>query len=255
LANLLSTKQLLELLNIDRTTVYRMLKDGRLNGIKVGNQWRFSRDEVDALLSGSAHGSREATGGKAKAPGVPEPEEAEPVPVKCIQAMQEVFAEVLGIGAITTDLDGQPITNISNSCRFCQLILASDTGRRACGQSWRKLAAVPNSKGFSLCHAGLQYAKAVVEINGKASAALITGQFYAKTPDPVEESSRIRTLAEKHDIPLADLQMAAQSLPVLSERTRSHIEKWLQKEARVIEEFSSERNQLMTRYQPHLVRI
>jgi excisionase family DNA binding protein len=51
---LLTTKQLQELLSIDRTTVYRMLKDGRLTGIKVGTQWRFSRDEVDALLSGSS---------------------------------------------------------------------------------------------------------------------------------------------------------------------------------------------------------
>jgi excisionase family DNA binding protein len=247
LTNLLSTKQLLEILNIDRTTVYRMLKDGRLNGIKVGNQWRFSHDEVEAILSGNTHHSREESPEEPVV--ITESDSAKNLPVKCIQAMQEVFAEVLGVGAITTNLDGYPITNISNSCRFCQLILASDSGQQACRTSWKEIAASPRGTGFSECHAGLQYAKAVVEINGQSSATLIAGQFYAQTPDPEKETHRIERLASKHNISLDDLQMAAQSLPVLSERTRSHIEKWLQKEARVIEEFSSERTRIVSRSQ------
>ncbi len=48
----LTAKQVQELLHVDRTTIYRMLKDGRLTGIKVGQQWRFSASEVDDLLAG-----------------------------------------------------------------------------------------------------------------------------------------------------------------------------------------------------------
>ena len=36
--NLLTAKEVQELLSVDRTTIYRMLKDGRLKGVKVGNQ-------------------------------------------------------------------------------------------------------------------------------------------------------------------------------------------------------------------------
>ncbi|MCA9936705.1 MAG: helix-turn-helix domain-containing protein [Anaerolineales bacterium] len=48
--DLLTTKQVQDLLQVDRTTVYRMLKDGRITGVKVGQQWRFHRQEVENLL-------------------------------------------------------------------------------------------------------------------------------------------------------------------------------------------------------------
>ena len=48
--DLLTTRQLQELLQVDRVTIYRMLSDGRLTGFKVGGQWRFSRHEIEKWL-------------------------------------------------------------------------------------------------------------------------------------------------------------------------------------------------------------
>ncbi|HEX9074887.1 MAG TPA: helix-turn-helix domain-containing protein, partial [Anaerolineae bacterium] len=48
--DLLTTKQLMDLLHLDRTTIYRMLNDGRLPGVRVGGQWRFSRQTIDGWL-------------------------------------------------------------------------------------------------------------------------------------------------------------------------------------------------------------
>lgn len=45
--DLLTTRQLQDLLRVDRITIYRMLNDGRLRGFKVGGQWRFSPREVE----------------------------------------------------------------------------------------------------------------------------------------------------------------------------------------------------------------
>ena len=50
--NFLTTKQVQDLFKIDRITVYRMLQDGRLKGVKIGNQWRFPQREVEKFLSG-----------------------------------------------------------------------------------------------------------------------------------------------------------------------------------------------------------
>ena len=47
---LLTTRQVQELLRVDRITVYRMLNDGRLKGVKIGQQWRFPAREVERLL-------------------------------------------------------------------------------------------------------------------------------------------------------------------------------------------------------------
>ena len=47
---LLTTRQLQDLLQVDRITIYRMLSDGRLQGFKVGGQWRFSRHAIERWL-------------------------------------------------------------------------------------------------------------------------------------------------------------------------------------------------------------
>ena len=39
-----------QLLRIDKSTVYRMAEDGRLPGFKVGRQWRFKPEDVEAAL-------------------------------------------------------------------------------------------------------------------------------------------------------------------------------------------------------------
>ena len=37
---LLTTRELEELLQLDRVTIYRMVKDGELPALRVGGQWR-----------------------------------------------------------------------------------------------------------------------------------------------------------------------------------------------------------------------
>ena len=178
MTDLLTTKQLLELLQLDRTTVYRMLREGRLPGFKVGGQWRFSRQEIEGWL-------REQ--GRA----VPSPEESSPpikpsaevLPLDCIQPIQDIFAEALNIGAVMTRLDGQPITEISNCSPFCRLILSSPRGRERCIGSWRALAGqVDRTPRLHTCHAGLMYARGRVEVADEFVAMSFMGQFVNARP-------------------------------------------------------------------------
>ena len=46
----LTTREMQDLINVDRSTVYRMAEDGRLPGIKVGRQWRFPAARVAEQL-------------------------------------------------------------------------------------------------------------------------------------------------------------------------------------------------------------
>ena len=50
MATLLTTKDLQALIHVDKSTIYRMAEDGRLPAIKVGRQWRFPADGIQALL-------------------------------------------------------------------------------------------------------------------------------------------------------------------------------------------------------------
>jgi excisionase family DNA binding protein len=240
---LLTAKQVQDLLKVDRTTIYRMLNDGRLTGVKVGHQWRFSSQDVKALLAGDqplANASTEAISASLLTV----------LPLHCIQPVQNVFAEIANIGSVTTAPNGEPLTKISNSCQFCNLILASESGRKACVASWRKLgeqsAAQPE---FSTCHAGLQYARARIEINGELAAMLIAGQFYTSEAERETARKQLLSLAKAHGIDADLLNTAVQDIQILDARSREKLSYWLRSVAHTFEDIGGERAELMSRLQ------
>ncbi len=240
--DLLTTKQVQDYLQIDRTTVYRMLKDGRLTGVKVGQQWRFLREEVEVFRGGADLSLKK------------EDKDAASVDVSLpcrTQLVQDVFAELAEVGAVTTALNGEPLTDISNVSDFCGQILASSSGRQACIASWRELGKKNEGRRprFISCHAGLQYARARIEVEDQFAAMLIAGQFYADTPDPKEEKARVEQLAKAHTLDADALLNAAQSLPVLDERIRDRIGEWLEKVAHTFEAIRREHLNLINRLQ------
>lgn len=237
MSDLLTSREVQEMLKVDRTTIYRMLKDGRLTGVKVGHRWRFEREELEAILAGAQ-----------ETPPTTSPHE--PLPLESLQAIQDVCADIAEMGALTTDTDGLPLTEISHPTRFCQMILLTPSGWRACVDSWRKLSRqVEEESGFATCHAGLQFARGRIEVDGRHSANLVAGHFYTKPPDPAEISQRIHYLAEKHGLNEAELAAAHAEIPVLDDFKRDKIEKWLKKVSQTFSRISNERATMSDRLQ------
>ena len=170
------------------------------------------------------------------------------LPLHCMQPVQDVFAEIAEVGAVTTDREGNPLTLISNSCGFCKLILGSEEGRQACVASWHRLAeqkdAAPE---FVTCHAGLQYSRARIEVEGELIAILIAGQFYIREPEAEEENERLRVLSQKYHIDEALLIQASKQISVLDTRKTPQISGWLERVALTFEQISSERANLTSR--------
>ncbi len=50
---LLTVVEVADLLRINKSTVYRMAKQGRLPATRVGRQWRFRKSVLDGLLEPS----------------------------------------------------------------------------------------------------------------------------------------------------------------------------------------------------------
>ncbi len=46
----LTTDEVLAYLQVNRTTVYRLIKAGKIPAVKVGRQWRFRKTDIDAWL-------------------------------------------------------------------------------------------------------------------------------------------------------------------------------------------------------------
>lgn len=242
--DLLTAREVQDLLKLDRTTVYRMLKDGRLAGVKVGQQWRFRRREVEALLDGGAPLPQTP-----EPPPTPEfpphdrPAALSPLPLHCVQAIQDVFADLTRVGAVTTAPDGRPLTEISNGCRFCALLQASEGGRAACQASWRALAQrTERQPQIAACHAGLNYVHARIEVGGAAAAMLIAGQFRLDDT-PID----VQRLARDYGIDAGALAMALDDITIIDARTRKQLGAWLQKVARTFEQIGGERAAMMSR--------
>jgi excisionase family DNA binding protein len=47
---ILNVAELSEYLRIHKTTIYRMLREGRLPGFRIGSDWRFSVEAIDQWL-------------------------------------------------------------------------------------------------------------------------------------------------------------------------------------------------------------
>jgi excisionase family DNA binding protein len=240
-SDLLTIRQLQDLLQLDRTTIYRMLKDGRLQGIKVGGRWRFERSAIEAWL-------RAADSSIARAGGTTGGGQEAALPLHCIQIIQDVFAEIIGVGAVTTGIDGEPLTEISNPQPFCQEILSTERGRLACVQSWRELAEAQGHPGaFYRCHAGLEYGCAHIQVRERDTNLIIAGQFYSEPPDGEEQARRLEHVEDELGLEPGRLHLLAETIPVLEPRVRGKLGIWLERVANSFCQIGQERLDLISR--------
>jgi excisionase family DNA binding protein len=64
----LTTDEVLEYLQVNLRTVYRLIKAGKIPAVRVGRQWRFRKRDIDGWLD-----SQRPRGGTRAAPAAPEP--------------------------------------------------------------------------------------------------------------------------------------------------------------------------------------
>jgi excisionase family DNA binding protein len=134
--SLLSARQVQTMLGVDRSTVYRMAEDGRLPAVKVGRQWRFPADRIEAVLRVDA--------APRPAPGR-EPAAAVPVPVaapstEVAASVAQIAADLLGVMMVVTDMDGRPITEVANPCPWFAERSDDPDLLDACVTEWQQLA-------------------------------------------------------------------------------------------------------------------
>lgn len=241
---------------MDRITIYRMLGDGRLHGFKVGGQWRFSRQAIEGWLQVQQAGLEAAGPPEISAAGEHLPPSPETLPLSCVQAIQDIFAQALGIAAVTTAMDGTPLAPVSNSCPFCALILDTTAGQQRCIGSWRAAAAQPgpvlsraegSAPQFATCHTGLRYAWQCVEVEGHFVAAVHAGQFLDLPADGEGQPAHLAELAAATGLQVQDLQAALVSVPVLGRERQQQVSHLLQRVASTFSEIGAERLNLLGR--------
>lgn len=123
---LLTARQVQDLLDVDKSTVYRMAGDGRLPAVKVGRQWRFPADEIQRILHLGPHAEF--------------PEGEPEIDAGTAQTIIDLAALAAGVMMVVTDADGTPITAVANPCpRFLEASEDPES-TEACVTEWRALA-------------------------------------------------------------------------------------------------------------------
>jgi len=64
----LTTEEVLEYLQVNLRTVYRLIKAGRIPAVRVGRQWRFRKRDIDAWLETQRPRSARAVGSATRLP-------------------------------------------------------------------------------------------------------------------------------------------------------------------------------------------
>lgn len=153
--DLLTARQVQQLLHIDRSTVYRMANDGRLAAIRVGRQLRFPAEQLDDLLHiGST---------------------AEAIDPVVAQTCIDMAAELLGVTMAVTDMQGRPLTAIANPSPWFIDHQDSDS-LRDCLREWRAMADDPDlAPRFVTASPGFDCARAFIRSGSSLVGMVLAG--------------------------------------------------------------------------------
>jgi hypothetical protein len=103
--------------------------------VKVGRQWRFPADRIEAALRVSPAPRPSSTAGSSPAhrsAAVPSTEVA--------ASVAQLAADLLGVMMVVTDMDGRPITEVANPCPWFAERADEPDLLDACVAEWQQLA-------------------------------------------------------------------------------------------------------------------
>ena len=236
--NFFTTKQVQDLFKIDRITVYRMLQDGRLKGIKIGNQWRFPQREVEKLLNGENVDLTVDT----------DPESD--FPIHCLQTIQDLFTSVSDCSAVILDQKGQRVTQISQPGPICNLLMTTAKGREICEISWQKIAEQAQGRDeLFTFFAGLKFFGSVILTQNKKQGVFLAGEFYLDSVDIAAEQESLREIARICGIEEQEIINAYHQVPHLSVAEQQHLALQPAAAANAVESILNQRNVFMERLQ------
>ena len=243
MANFLTTRQLQDLLQVDRTTIYRMAESGRIPALKVGSQWRFPHQQVESWLRTqhiAVDGHAEQTMAELSM------DLDRLLPVECVQQIQDAFADALGVMIVVADLEGRHVTRPSHACGLYAVAAASPLAQRRCQEMWARLGRMPSLRPtFVESHLGLLCARGLIRVGSELKAMVVAGGIAPPGWPPQE----------------AQIQQIAANLELSPVLIRSHIHEvfdvgpadmpkllaFVQRIADIIAHILTERSQLFTK--------
>jgi excisionase family DNA binding protein len=189
----LTTRDLQELIRVDKSTIYRMAEAGRLPAVKVGRQWRFPEEAVLSWLGAVAPPGGEAVNA---APGL-----ADLVPAALAQSVADLAADAMGVMVVITDMEGAPLTSIANPCGLVDAMAQEETLLPRCIETWKHYGTVPDLvPRFGPSEFGFLCARAFVRRGVELMGMVIAGGVAPDDWPP--DDATVRSIADTFGTPI-----------------------------------------------------
>jgi excisionase family DNA binding protein len=240
--NFFTTRELQTMLQVDRTTIYRMADAGRIPALKVGNQWRFPRLAVERWLAADAADAPDSSvAGKAVRPDI-----RTLFPLECVQQIQDLMADALGVMVLVADLDGRPITAPSHPCGLYLALDATPVAQRRCVELWARMGQAPSlHPTWVESDAGLLLARGLIRVGSELGAMLIAGGVAPAEWPPSE--AKLDALAQQLEIDRGLLDRHIHEVFHLDEQEQARVLGFVQRMADVVAHILSERRVLFSK--------
>lgn len=245
MSDMLTAKEVQSILQVDRSTVYRMAEDGRLPAVKVGKQWRFPARQIQRQF--------ELPPAPAAVPSSPTPAAApdagnlaELLPLECVQLIQNSFADLLGVMLVITDMNGNPITRPSHTCGLFDVISQIPNEVQKCIKSWHKLAhTIELEPAFSPSHLGLMCSRAMIRVGGELCGMVVAGCAAPEAWPPT--GKELEAMAAEIGVAPAQLAPHLDDVFYLDQARQRQVLVTLQRLAAIVAHVVNERQSLLGR--------
>ena len=243
MTSLLTAKELQEILQVDRSTIYRMAESGRLPAIKVGRQWRFPSDRITSWL-----GTPEAPRGDVIEVESPTPNGSlsSLLPGEYVDSMAELLGQLLGVMVVVTDMDGRPISKAANPCGLFEAINENDDAVARCVVSWKQLAdQIDLQPRFAPSHMGLLCARSYLRVGTELKGMVLVGGIAPDSwpPSPAE----LDGIAEAFGAPPELVRHRVHEVFQLDEEGRQRVLSFLPRMAQMLSQIATERTNHLAR--------
>ncbi len=253
MTDMLTAKDVQELLQVDRSTVYRMAEAGRLPAIKVGKQWRFPAAQIQEWMATQMGAPVSLTAiMPALTQSQPLPKSngngglAELLPLQCVQLIQDSHADLLGVMLVITDMQGIPITQPSRPCGLFTAINKKPDAVQRCISSWHDLGqTLTIEPAFHMSHLGLLCARGLIRVGTELQGMVVAG---CVTPDvwPPSEDE-VKQMAAEFGVAPTLLKPRLHEVFHLDEDQKTAVLSSVQRVANIVAHIVDERQELLGR--------
>lgn len=187
---LLRTRQVQQLLQVDRTTIYRMVESGRLPAIRVGKQWRFPQPEIERWLRENALALAAVAAPEGVVP-TPAHTLREVLPLACCELVLDAFADALGSLLVVTDMAARPLTGFSHPGGIYGMLARDPAALARLAPIWSALLASPVMEPRFVAAEGFLFARGLIRVGSVLCGSVILGHV-----DPAPDVGRTARMAD-----------------------------------------------------------